>query len=382
VLGQGGIVPREQRVITACQVEFDKLGQRVQAVTEDLSRHGAFVRTSDFLPIGEVVELLLHMPRGRSVPLIARVAHIMSEQTARALGRTTGMGFELLEQDAERRRQLVAFLEEMVEEATPLPQELPRQVRVLVADGSTKILERLSTALDDAGFQVDIAASGAEAYSLAMGHTPELVLVADEMPVMDGWAFIKMMGQHPRLAEIPVTLMSQDGSDMNRLRAYRLGVRDFLQKPFTDEEVCIRLRRIVTSRRPPTDFAALRGSVKEIGLQTLLSLLEFERKSGILSILRDAEVARLFVAEGRIVKVEASGASGTGAAGDAAAGSDARTKLMRILDWKEGNFEFVATEIVGADEVGTSTSFLLLEHARVRDEEAAASRAVEKSSGS
>ena len=129
---------REQRVITTCQVEFDKLGQRVQAVTEDLSRHGAFVRTDAFLPVGEIVELLLHMPRGRSVPLIARVAHIMNEQTARALGRTVGMGFELLEQDAERRRQLVAFLEEMVEEATPPPQELPRQVRVLVADGSSR----------------------------------------------------------------------------------------------------------------------------------------------------------------------------------------------------------------------------------------------------
>jgi len=41
---------------------------------------------------------------------------------------------------------------------------------------------------------------------------------------------------------------------------------------------------------------------------------------------------------------------------------------MRVLDWRDGNFEFVACEVVGTDEVGDATTTLLLEHARLRDE--------------
>jgi uncharacterized protein (TIGR02266 family) len=354
-------VPREQRIVTALRVELSRLGEQVTAISEDLSRHGIFIRTEEFLPIGDVVELTLHLPDGSgALKVISRVAHIMSDRGARALGRRAGMGLEFLEQDEAHRARLEAFLESLIEELTPPPTLMPTVARVLVADGSTRLLERLSTALGDAGFEVETAHNGAEAYTSCLNRPPDVVLCGDEMPVMDGWTLVRMLLARPRLAAIPLALMSDDASDITRLKAYRLGVKDFIQRPFTDEELCIRLRRLALGARESSERVTLRGNLAEIGVGTLLSLLDFERKSGILAVLSDAQAARLFLASGRVVKVESTATAG--------AEISARDKLMQILDWPSGNFEFAACEVIGADEIDMPTQVLLLEHARRRDE--------------
>jgi hypothetical protein len=73
--------------------------------------------------------------------------------------------------------------------------------------------------------------------------------------------------------------------------------------------------------------------------------------------MRDGELARLFVSEGHILKVESSAINGA-----------PRERLMRLLDWHVGQFEFSPCAIGGKDELQTSVTQVLLEHARVRDE--------------
>ena len=351
---------REQRVFSACQVEFERLGSRVRGTSQDISRHGLFVRTTEFLPVGDVRELFIHVPSGKVVSLIARVAHILSEQGARALGRQPGMGFEFLELDPERLARLNAYLDSLIDEPRRELENPMRQIRVVVGEGSTRLLERLTNALGEGGFTVDAAQSGAEAYSACLGAAPDLLLIADDMPVMDGWTLIQMLVARPRAPEIAIVLMSEDASDITRLKAYRMGVRDFIHKPFTDEELVIRLRHLVSpSARPDSDRVGLKGSLGEIGVGTLLSLLDFERKSGILAVIADHGVARIFVASGRIVKVDT----------PSTLGAEPVPRLMKILDWNKGSFEFIACEVVGKDEIGLPTQHLLLEHARLRDEE-------------
>jgi DNA-binding response OmpR family regulator len=322
-----------------------------------------FVRTDDLLPVGDVVELCITLPGGHVVKVISRVAHLLSAAAARALGRWPGMGFEFLELEGEGRGHLMAHLDTLLEEVTPPPQPMPRSVRVLVADESTRLLERLARTLARDGFVVATASNGAEVHAACLANPPDVVLAAADLPGMDGWTLAKSLLGRPSLRDLSLVLMSEDASDMTRLRAYRLGVRDFIHKPFTEEEICIRLRRVAVSRTGPAGVV-LRGELSEIGVATLLSLLDFERKSGILVVLRDSQAARLFVATGRVVKVEGPTDDG-----------GAMQRLMAVLDWQDGNFEFASCEVVGQDEVGMHTSALLLEHARVRDEQDAVERA-------
>lgn len=361
---------REQRIVTRCEVEFERLGRRIQAVSEDLSVRGAFVRTEELLAVGAVVELSFALPAPAPAPgeapappascrVVSRVAHLLTPAAARALGRRPGMGFEFLEHDPAGRELLVAFLDRLADEVTLARVDAPpsSQPFAVVADPSDPMLDRLENALGAAGFEALLFANGAEALAACHELIPDVVVAAVDMPAMDGLTLLARLKDKPALADVPVVLTADDATDFTRLEAYRLGVRDVIPRPFTDEELCIRVRRAATETRPQPAEPVLRGSLVEISIATLLSLFEFERKSGVLHIRRDGTDARLFVAGGRVVKVD--GPDGF---------RDARARIMELLDWRLGRFEFNACEVVTGDELGLETQHLLLEHARVRDE--------------
>jgi CheY-like chemotaxis protein len=349
-------VHREQRIVIACRVDFLREGRVVGGLSQDISKSGVFVRTREFLPVGEELDLKLHLPSGRAVTVKARVAHVLNDAGARALGRFPGMGFSFVFDDPARRRKLVEALGDLLVSLTVRDGRGGR-TRVLVVDASTRLLERLSTALGNAGFVVATAANVAEAYSACLQSPPDLVLAAAEMPVMDGWKLVATLGNRSELAQIPVALMSEDSGDITRLKAYRMGIVDFIPKPFTVAEVCIRVRRMARLERAAQERVVLRGSVAEIGVGSLLSMLEFEHKSGILAVMNETDVAWLSVDSGRVVRVES--------ATDA---SNARERVMGLLDWQEGDFQFLACDVRDRDEIGLSTTQLLLEHARRTDE--------------
>lgn len=360
---------REPRVIARCQVQFERMDQRVSAESEDLSRRGIFVRTDELLPVGAVTEIDITLPQrtyaglGRGADdsitfrVFARVAHLLSPSAARALGRHVGMGFEFLDTDGGGIEALSAYLDDLIEELTPPATHLPTTMLAYVAEPSAPLRERIAAALEPAGFIVEAFLDGNEVYVAAAARPPDVIIAATSMRGMDGLTLVRTVTVHPRLSSVPMVLISDDPSDLTRLQAFRLGVREYITKPFIDEELVIRVHRVAVSvPRGSAESAMLRGNLAEISIATLLSLLEFERKSGILLVLAADQAARLFVAAGRVVKIEAPH------------GSTARERLMNVLDWTAGAFEFSGCEVVGADELGLPTTQMLLEHARLSDE--------------
>ncbi|MBK9031502.1 MAG: DUF4388 domain-containing protein [Myxococcales bacterium] len=350
---------RGPRVVARCRVEFERLDRRVVAESEDLSRRGVFVRTDELLPAGAVTELDLTLPDGVTFRVFARVAHLLAPSAARALGRHVGMGFEFLEVEGGA-DVLARYLDDLIEELTPPPTPVADVLHLVLAEPSAPLRARMATALTAAGFIIEEFGDGAAAYAACAERCPDGVLTAAAMAGLDGPSLIRSLALHPRLAHVPVVMVSDDASDLTRLEAFRLGVRDYITRPFLDEELVIRVRRATAlAPRGLAESAMVRGDLSEISVATLLALFEFERKSGVLVVVDAARAARLFVAAGRVVKVEANPAD------DAP-----RLRLMAVLDWTRGHFEFTGCEVVGADEIGLPTTQLLLEHARVRDESA------------
>jgi hypothetical protein len=111
--------------------------------------------------------------------------------------------------------------------------------------------------------------------------------------------------------------------------------------------------------RPPLVRPSLAGDLAHIGIATLLTLMEMERKTGVLSFREPGGAsARIFVREGRIVHARLDGAPGP---------VDAEC-VYYLLTWSAGVFELVVCNIKGADRVRVATVNLLLEGARRLDE--------------
>jgi len=343
--------------VSRCRVEFDRPSGRVLAETEDLSARGIFIRTEALLPIGETSDLLVELPDGTQLTLRGRVAHMLTPVAAKALGRHPGMGIELLGTETPDRIKLRAYIDSLKTEITS--PGLSTTTQIIVVEPSQGLRNRMTRALEAAGFKVSSCANATEALEMCSVWRPDAMVAAADLDQMTGVDLAYAMSEHATLSDVPLVLTGDEG-DLSRLEAFRAGVRDYIPRPFLDEELVIRMHRVAVPIASGANFG-LRGSLVDIGLGTLLSLFEFERKSGILLVLRNGEIARVFVAEGKILKVEANAPNGH-------ASHQPKERLMRLLDWHDGQFEFTPAAIGGRDELQVTITALLLEHARRSDE--------------
>ena len=100
------------------------------------------------------------------------------------------------------------------------------------------------------GYQALVAKDGKEGLEKAISHQPDLILLDVQMPKMDGIQVLEIMKE--RKIDIPVILMTFHGSEEIAIKVFRLGVRDYVMKPFTVDEIseaievalsAVRLRR-------------------------------------------------------------------------------------------------------------------------------------------
>jgi CheY-like chemotaxis protein len=110
----------------------------------------------------------------------------------------------------------------------------PRQ-RVLVVDDEPTLREIVAESLRDAGYRVDTAAHGAQALELMRRRRPHAVVLDLMMPRLDGTGFIKLMRRNPRLASVPIVLVTAAYGAAEA--AERLGVHACITKPFELERL-------------------------------------------------------------------------------------------------------------------------------------------------
>lgn len=320
--------------------------------TQDVTPFGLFVRLDPPMSAGLVVEVEVVVGDGRARGW-ARVVHALDAADAAALGRQPGNGLEVVAGGDE---QLTAALIAVVEQS-PQVTAVAAEYTALVADGATRLLERLSNILDHAGFRVFTAATGAEAMAIVNRVRPDVVVAARDLPVLDGFGLLDALGAIPELASVPVIMIGGECSDLDRLAALRRGALDVVPKPFTGLEIILRARRLARVARRDPERVLLRGALESLGLPSLLTMMEIERKTGVLAVTSGETVAWLAFVDGRLLRARASDRRG-----------DSRATLMRVLDWDRGNFELTAGGEDVEPELAESVTHLLLEHARVHDE--------------
>jgi serine/threonine protein kinase len=119
-----------------------------------------------------------------------------------------------------------------------------RSHHILVVDDDGDYQKAVTLALESEGFTVTSATDGLAALELLRQQDPlpDLILLDLIMPKMNGWEFMKAVREDPRLASIPVMIISAI-ADRARATATALGVADWLAKPVFVEELTARISR-------------------------------------------------------------------------------------------------------------------------------------------
>jgi twitching motility two-component system response regulator PilH len=342
-------VPRQsERYALTMNVMVYASHQWRHVTMQDISRSGMFVASSP-IPVGTPVVVAFDVD-GTRVASPARVTHSLGPDDATALCRTPGVGLTFREPvDPE----FSAAIESLLRRARTTQ---PREFHIVIADGELRVLERLSTALGGAGFSVGTATNGLEVFGACLRQKPDVVLVDRATPMVDAFQLIERLATDERLSSVPVVVTTSEASDIEP--AFQRGAADVIMKPFTLVEVIARVRRIAETPRR-AEHVLLSGSIGDLGLSAVLTMMELEKKTGRL-VASNGNAAWIDIVEGRIVD-----------AGWSLGNNHPRAVVLALLDWQQGSFKLVATPTPARPmQLAMPITHLILEQARLRDEAA------------
>jgi CheY-like chemotaxis protein len=101
---------------------------------------------------------------------------------------------------------------------------------IVIVDDEFGLADVLASTLSDIGFRVLSAANGKQGLEIMVEHPPDLVLLDYMMPLLDGAGVLKAMRADPKLAAVPVIMMTAVPESVVRVQCH--GYTAFLRKPF------------------------------------------------------------------------------------------------------------------------------------------------------
>ena len=115
---------------------------------------------------------------------------------------------------------------------------------ILVVEDSPTQAERLRLLLETEGHRVDVARNGREGLERARLAPPDLIISDVVMPEMDGYAFCRAVKSTETLRRIPFVLLTERNTPADIIQGFERGADNFITKPFEDEHLLARVRRI------------------------------------------------------------------------------------------------------------------------------------------
>jgi len=134
--------------------------------------------------------------------------------------------------------------------------------RVLVVDDEPDIVALVAYHLAKAGYRVSTAASGVEALEAARAERPALVVLDLMLPAMSGFDVLEQLRVSDATRDVAVLMLTARREEPDRIRGLSLGADDYLTKPFSPQEVVLRVGAIL---RRTSAASAGGGDVLSIG---------------------------------------------------------------------------------------------------------------------
>lgn len=134
--------------------------------------------------------------------------------------------------------------------------------KILAADDNSLLINRLKSSLEQDGYLVTVAASGAEALELAQKNWYDLVITD---AVLKGMADFELCERIREFSDVPVIILSERNKPMDKIMGFDYGADDYVSKPYNTRELKIRIRKVLkryrkdAGNRPESDRIIVAG---------------------------------------------------------------------------------------------------------------------------
>jgi DNA-binding response OmpR family regulator len=124
-------------------------------------------------------------------------------------------------------------------------QELAMTYKILTVDDSRTIRMIVKKAFQSFNCELFEAENGMEGLALAAKIIPDLIVLDITMPVMTGVEMLSKLKENADLKAIPVIMLTAESGKDNVMNIVKMGVRDYIVKPFKGDQLIERARHII-----------------------------------------------------------------------------------------------------------------------------------------
>ena len=153
--------------------------------------------------------------------------------------------------------------------------------KILSVDDSKTVRIIIKKAFKNYDCEILEAANGVEGLAIANKEPPDVILLDITMPVMDGVEMLTKLKSDPALKTIPVVMLTAEGGKDNVLKIAKIGVRDYIVKPFKEDLLVQKVGRIIDLK--PISEAPAKGK----SIFDPAKILVVEDKPAILAQIQD-----------------------------------------------------------------------------------------------
>jgi len=117
--------------------------------------------------------------------------------------------------------------------------------RILVVDDEPDITALVAYHLAKAGYRVSTAATGPDALKAAREERPDIVVLDLMLPGVSGYDVLAELRRREETREVGVILLTARREEADRIRGLSLGADDYLTKPFSPQELSLRVQAVL-----------------------------------------------------------------------------------------------------------------------------------------
>ena len=190
-----------------------------------------------------------------------------------------------------------------LENATVVPKQVDQQLfkeetdsqhsgqsdkpQLLIIEDNQDVVVYIKSCLQN-DYQLEVATNGKEGLEKALEQIPDLIISDVMMPEMDGFEVCQKLKSDFRTSHIPIVLLTAKADPSSKIEGLRTGADAYLAKPFHQEELLVRLQKLLELRKRLRDRYSTYPFTKEQSVTT-----EFQQEDTFMQKVRSAMESHL-----------------------------------------------------------------------------------------